>query len=154
MDRPKRVSLTGIEITVDDEKKFVGKVGYCRPGALPDRLIGAAIFYREAPFSDAYSWTYDAIGADVLAVDLAAELGAVLFVNWFPDEEKLVAVTMADLQSAPVANYGTREQYRLKQTKWKTIDGFGKIDMGWTEHKIDADEWAADRADRAGRAGL
>lgn len=133
--------LTGITINVGKIQKFVGKVGIATGAATPYPLLGVAIFYRVAPYVDAYSYETDAIGADVVAVEYAAaELGAVVMVNYCPDVDWLIAARMHELRAAPIVDLGERAQYRLNRNKWRRFPTYGRINLGYTRVIVNVDD--------------
>lgn len=138
----------GIRITVDGRRKFIGKCGSFPPdGGIPI-LSGYPVFYRAAPYADAYSYETDSIGVDVAAAVYAVHLGALYMVNWLaPDGENPLDVGdvyvagMDKITRAAVVDLGERKQFRLRITDWRSFGRMNPIVFPYTKIVHDADVW-------------
>ena len=129
------MKLIGIAIKIDDRKKFIGKVGIApdRYG-VPPPIVGHKIFYREAPFKHAYSYTTKTIGIDAAATDMAEKHGASYVVTYCADKKIIYVAAMTDLQKAYSLDLGEFPQYRLALNRWAKFKASGGIGMGYTRN--------------------
>lgn len=130
------MKLTGFQIKVGDESRFIGKVGVCPMTytALPE-LHGHLIFYRETPRADAVSYATNALGYDRAVLDRAMQMQVVAFVNWCKDTRELLVVTTETVRKhAFVVDLGEHPQYRIPLRHVRVLLEMPTIDMGWTTH--------------------
>lgn len=146
--------LEGVEIVVNGQPKFVGKVGRCPRDARIAELAGEAIFYREVPYTDLYSTATDCLGVDAEAWDWASECkSARAMVVYCPDRKVLLVVMSESLDACPKVDLGEYPQYRIPLSKARVIHATRGVNMGWTQnvHRIETSSIIAERNDHPNR---
>lgn len=130
------MNLTGISIAVNDEKKFVGKVGRVPVNAVLPSWAGRVAFYREVPYSQVYSYVTGSIGVDQAAWEKAVELGAEGMIVFCPDTHGIYIASRSLMDNSGVVDLGEYPQVRIPVSKIEHIPEGESLPFGWTKNVL------------------
>lgn len=133
------MTLTGIEIVVNGEPKFVGKVGRTPKNSIIPAWQNRIALYREVPFVDVYSHVTHSMGVDQAAWEKAEELGAEGMIICCKDRQYLYVASRELMATCRSVDLGEFPQIRVPIARIEKypLSAFSSgLSFGWTKHVV------------------
>lgn len=130
------MKLTGLVIAVNNEQKFVGKVGRVPANTVLPAWVGKVALYREVPYSQVYSYQTKSVGVDQAAWEKAVELGAQGMIVYCPDKYELFVASNSLMEISAVVDLGEYPQIRVPVSDVSWISVKQGLPFGWTKNLV------------------